>query len=222
MPEDAHTKGGTLMDLLGRVPFERPIETFSEETLSAFVLKPVTHTQSMMIKKSTCSHWMDRHSVAKPVADDKQRKKEKKRKKREREEQEEMKGVFRTVIQHFSAKTWPQWVVHGKPSNPFMQQITPQNCASLGLPDYFDFVTIPMDLKTMQEKTYSDQEDFENDFGLIVSNAKAFNRPGEPVYEMAQELELEFKALYQRLIEQLQQERKRKKKLKKEKKSAKS
>lgn len=53
MPQDADTTEGSLYSLIEGVAFDRPIQTFSDETLrNAFTLKPVTKTPNVTIKTS--------------------------------------------------------------------------------------------------------------------------------------------------------------------------
>lgn len=80
----------------------------------------------------------------------------------------------------------------------------------------------------MQEKVekaeYSRIDQFTTDIKLMVANAKTFNRVGEPVHQMAIELEQLYESKvpgYRATLDELQQERKKRKKEKKKKKDKK-
>ena len=234
MPTDNTTSvPGQMKALLEIKPFERPIETFSEDVLrAAFTLKPISKAKTLTLKTDKS------HSVAPSVSNspdnrsptglteaERREKKEKKKRKREKEEAAEQLELFRTLLREMRLKTWESWNIDGKPGNPFIQKITRQNCKSLGVPNYFDYINTPMDLTRMNEKnekgSYHDFDQFKNDVQLIVANAQVFNRKGEIVYTMADELEALFNEKSRVAIETLASERKRKKKEKKKKKKEK-
>lgn len=77
----------------------------------------------------------------------------------------------------------------------------------------------------MQEKNekggYSELSDFKKDALLIVANAKAFNREGEPVWAMATEFGSMVLLTASNAIDELNTERKKKKREKKKKKEKK-
>ncbi|RLN52087.1 hypothetical protein BBJ28_00003856 [Nothophytophthora sp. Chile5] len=162
--------------------------------------------------------------------DDKERKekKEKKKKKREREDASLLQKLLAPLVTELRALTWAGWVVSGKPGNPFVQKFTRENCKRLGVPNYFDYVKDPMDLTRMKEKVehaeYSKIDQLTADVKLMAANAKTFNRVGEPVHQMAIEIEQLYEsklAGYKKTFEELQQERKKRKKDKKKRKDKK-
>lgn len=76
----------------------------------------------------------------------------------------------------------------------------------------------------MEKADYVRIEQFTSDIKLMVANAKTFNRVGEPVFQMAIELEQLYEsklAGYRATLDDLQQERKKRKKEKKKKKDKK-
>lgn len=76
----------------------------------------------------------------------------------------------------------------------------------------------------MEKAEYSRVDQFTSDIKLLVANAKTFNREGEPVFQMAIELEQLYLSKltgYRTTLEDLQQERKKRKKEKKKKKDKK-
>lgn len=66
-----------------------------------------------------------------------------------------------------------------KRSNDAKPFLVPVDIVALKIPNYPNFVKIPMDLKTMEEKLKSDQyasvQEFKSDFEQIILNAVAFN-----------------------------------------------
>ncbi|KAJ8533272.1 hypothetical protein ON010_g13982 [Phytophthora cinnamomi] len=85
-----------------------------------------------------------------------------------------------------------------------------------------------MDLTRMKEKVeraeYSKIDQFTSDIKLMASNAKTFNRVGEPVHQMAIEIEQLYESklpTYKKMFDDLQQERKKRKKEKKKRKEKK-
>ena len=79
------------------------------------------------------------------------------------------------------------------------QLITPENCVSMGVPDYFMIVKQPMSLDLIatriQGRQYASFSHFEADVQLVIANAKLFNREGEAVHRFAVELEQRFRDL---------------------------
>lgn len=76
----------------------------------------------------------------------------------------------------------------------------------------------------VEKAEYSRIDQFTTDIKLMVANAKTFNRVGEPVHQMAIELEQLYEsklAGYRATLDELQQERKKRKKEKKKKKDKK-
>ncbi|OQR86328.1 hypothetical protein THRCLA_22971, partial [Thraustotheca clavata] len=148
---------------------------------------------------------------------------------REREEAERLKPVLGMLLQEIKAISWKTWPIHNKPGNPFIEKFTRENCKALGVPNYFDYISTPMDLTRMAEKLqhmeYVELSLFSQDVALIVQNAKFFNPIGTPVHEMA----LEFEKHYQQRLEYYIQQgildpegsKKKKKKEKKKKKDKK-
>ena len=68
----------------------------------------------------------------------------------------------------------------------------PVDWEGLGLPDYPQLITRPMDLGTIQTKLeggeYDDHEAFAADVRLVWSNAKTYNQPGSGIYLAADRL----------------------------------
>ena len=74
--------------------------------------------------------------------------------------------------------------------DPFMEPVDP---VALGLPDYFDVVSTPMDLGTVRKRlaagAYNGAEGFLGDVALVFDNAMAYNPDGSRVHRQAKELQ---------------------------------
>jgi hypothetical protein len=72
---------------------------------------------------------------------------------------------------------------------------TPVDPIALGIPDYFQIVTSPMDLGTIMTKLemnqYGDPEEFHDDVRLVFHNCRLYNAPGSDIVIMANILESE-------------------------------
>lgn len=80
-----------------------------------------------------------------------------------------------------------------KNSVPFLK---PVDYIALDIPDYLKVIKNPMDVGTIEtklmENKYKSIQAFADDFDLIVSNAKKFNNPTDPVTQAAFSLEAYF------------------------------
>jgi len=76
---------------------------------------------------------------------------------------------------------------------PFLQPVDP---VRLNIPDYFDIIKQPMDFATIRSHlgkgTYKGMHDFASDVRLVFQNAIMYNKPGSPVYQMADALAKQF------------------------------
>lgn len=86
-----------------------------------------------------------------------------------------------------------------KSSPPFTEPIDP---IEQGIPDYFDIIEKPMDLRTVESKVltsqYTSMEDFVGDCNLIWSNAKTYNAPYSITFAQAVDMENVFELLVRR------------------------
>lgn len=61
------------------------------------------------------------------------------------------------------------------------------------VPDYYDFIKFPMDIRSMDKKLqnneYKDKDSFVDDVKLIFSNTRRYNQPETVYYKAADELE---------------------------------
>nr|CCA21943.1 conserved hypothetical protein [Albugo laibachii Nc14]CCA24792.1 conserved hypothetical protein [Albugo laibachii Nc14] len=234
-----------LVGLLDGVPFDRPIQPLPENFLRAAFQLPVGSKPGPLMQRvkekdgkhtgmarspssQTAVSGGKASTTAEKAKGKSEDKKEKKRRKREREDANMLQKILAPLVMELRDVTWVKWIVHGKPSNPFIQKITRDNCKRLGVPTYFEYVTEAMDLTRMKEKVekaeYHKIDQFSHDVQQVVKNATTFNRAGEPVHQMALELEqLYFSKLktYRSTFEELQQERKKRKKEEKKKKKEK-
>ena len=73
---------------------------------------------------------------------------------------------------------------------PFMQPVDP---IALNIPHYRDIIKVPMDLSTIRKKLdlqeYSNAEEFESDFRLMLNNCFTFNSPDQDIYQFGKQLE---------------------------------
>ncbi|TDH72477.1 hypothetical protein CCR75_001269 [Bremia lactucae] len=234
-----------LLSLLDGVPFDRPIEPLPESVVksalqlpagskSGPVMHPLSSRRSQGLIHAPPFTGTERAVHAEKqkgkAKDDKERKekKERKKKKREREDASVLQKLLAPLVTELRGLTWAGWVVSGKAGNPFIQKFTKDNCKRLGVPNYFDYVMHPMDLTRMKEKVehaeYTKIDQFTADIKLMAANAKTFNRVGEPVHQMAIEIEQLYESklqVYRKMFDDLQQERKRRKKEKKKRKEKK-
>lgn len=73
----------------------------------------------------------------------------------------------------------------------------PVDVVKMNIPTYYNVITQPMDLSTMEKKLkaneYSSPQAVADDFALMAQNAKTFNGPDHLVTQMGQRLEATFK-----------------------------
>jgi len=81
---------------------------------------------------------------------------------------------------------------------PFKEPVDPKK---LNIPDYYETIVLPMDLRTIENKlynqTYHNMSDFANDIRLIWSNAETFNGPTNDVTLLARQLRELFEKNFQ-------------------------
>ena len=97
------------------------------------------------------------------------------------------------LLGEMEALKWKGW------GNPFESEITPENCASFGLPQYFTVVdksmSLPVIRRAMDSKEHYGLAQFRVDFDLMVSNALTYNPKGDPVHNMALDMKSKLDAL---------------------------
>ena len=78
-------------------------------------------------------------------------------------------------------------------ARPFLEPVDP---VKLNIPKYFEIITNPMDLSTIERKLnqgrYSTPQEFIDDFNLMVENCVKFNGPENPVSKMGKNLQAQF------------------------------
>jgi histone acetyltransferase len=106
-----------------------------------------------------------------------------------RKERHSIRKMFITVVKYLK-KQDEAW--------PFMEPVNAEE-----VPDYYSFITYPMDLKTMGSKAergeYKDVAAFVIDFYRLVDNSRGYNKPETQYYICADKLEANFK-LFMRTI----------------------
>jgi len=85
-------------------------------------------------------------------------------------------------------------IKHLKDAWPFQEAVNPKL-----VPDYYNIIKEPMDLKTMtkrlNERHYKTKDMFKNDFLLVVNNCKSYNTPETTYYRCADAIEQRFHEL---------------------------
>ncbi|GMI37694.1 hypothetical protein TeGR_g14455 [Tetraparma gracilis] len=112
----------------------------------------------------------------------------------------EVKAVAAGIWEEFNAREYDDG--YGK-SNPFRMHISRDNCASLGMADYFDRIQLSMSYQAMGEKvkneTYPDLKTMFADLTLIVNNCLIYNPDGRsPVRKAGMELGKQVKACHKK------------------------
>ncbi|CBJ31749.1 conserved unknown protein [Ectocarpus siliculosus] len=117
---------------------------------------------------------------------------------------QDAKSLVKPLISRLVAMKWPSgW------GNPFTTVFKKSNAP----PRYFEFIKRPMNLTfirdNLNKNKYTTVAEVEADLELIVTNALAFNRPSDPVYQFALELQEAFRSelsLIKRNLEDLAQQ----------------
>jgi len=77
----------------------------------------------------------------------------------------------------------------------------PVDSKKLNIPDYYETIILPMDLRTVEKKlfeqSYNNMSDFANDVRLIWSNAETFNGPTNDITLLARQLRELFEKNFQ-------------------------
>jgi hypothetical protein len=107
-------------------------------------------------------------------------------------------------------KLWDMEFVNLGGTNPFRIVIDRENCASIGAPDYFDVITIPMNLTYIQEKVrkmqYATLQEFFGDMDLMIDNALTYNSDtGNPYRIAAEEMKKRHMRIVKKVWSQIQQ-----------------
>ncbi|XP_065192116.1 bromodomain-containing protein 2-like isoform X3 [Sycon ciliatum] len=89
---------------------------------------------------------------------------------------------------------------HSRYSWPFLQPVDP---VALGIPDYYDIITQPMDLGTVRDKmeryAYQSAAEFAADVRLVFDNCRRYNTPDHDVVHMAMQLQNAFEEQFAQL-----------------------
>ena len=84
-------------------------------------------------------------------------------------------------------------VKKARDARPFLEPVDP---VKLNIPRYFDVITNPMDLSTIESKlnrgAYSTAQEFTDDFNLMIENCVKFNGPENPITKMAKNIQATF------------------------------
>ena len=107
-------------------------------------------------------------------------------------------------------KLWDMEFVNLGGTNPFRIVIDRENCASIGAADYFDVITIPMNLTYIQDKVrkmqYATLQEFFGDMDLMIENALTYNSDtGNPYRIAAEEMKKRHMRIVKKVWSQIQQ-----------------
>jgi hypothetical protein len=95
------------------------------------------------------------------------------------------------IIEPVFKKLWDMEFVNLGGTNPFRIVIDRDNCASIGAPDYFDVIRIPMNLTYIQRKVskmqYDTMQALFADVDLMIENAISYNSDAGNPYRIAAE-----------------------------------
>ncbi|CAM9395292.1 unnamed protein product [Hapterophycus canaliculatus] len=115
----------------------------------------------------------------------------------------DVRSAAKPLISKLVAMKWPGW------GNPFMTVFKKSNAP----PRYFEFIKRPMNLTFVRDNVnrnkYISVDEVEVDLELIVSNALTFNRPIDPVYQFALELQTAFRSELPLIKQDLEEQRRR-------------
>jgi len=82
-------------------------------------------------------------------------------------------------------------------AQPFLKPVDP---IALGIPDYFEKISHPMDMSTVKHRldthAYRTAEEFHRDMTQMFENCYTYNQPESGVYAMGKDLQKAFEALY--------------------------
>jgi hypothetical protein len=96
-------------------------------------------------------------------------------------------------------------------TNPFRIVLNEENCAMMGVPDYCQVVTKPMNLTYIQTKVnqchYETLQEFFADLELMIQNSFLYNSdPTNPYHIATKELRKQFKKMAKNLLSSIQQQ----------------
>jgi Bromodomain len=129
---------------------------------------------------------------------------------RKRKAPETPQRALHNIIEPIFQKLWDMEFAHLGSTNPFRIIIDRDNCASVGAPDYFDYITQPMNLTYIQQKVQGNQYEslatFCADVELMITNALTYNSdPSNPYRVAAEDLQSKYKKMVARVRKALQQ-----------------
>jgi hypothetical protein len=113
------------------------------------------------------------------------------------------------VIEPVFKRLWDMQFVNLGHTNPFRIVIDRETCASLGAPDYFDYIDTPMNLAYIQEKVntmnYTSLHAFFADVELMINNAILYNSdPSNPYRIAAEEMNKRHSKIVKKVLQQIQ------------------
>jgi hypothetical protein len=123
--------------------------------------------------------------------EEEQRRKEEELLTRKKSPVETPQQALHKIIEPVFKKLWDMEFVNLGGTNPFRIVIDRDNCASIGAPDYFDVIRIPMNLTYIQQKVsrmqYDTMQGLFADVDLMIENAISYNSDAGNPYRIAAE-----------------------------------
>lgn len=179
--------------------------------------KSPVSTAASQVEQARIKAERDRQIEMAKAREDARKRREEEERKRAREEEAKRKTRIETpqqalhkIYHPIFKKLWDMEFAELSGTNPFRTRITPENCASLGAPDYFDIVKEPMNLMIVQEKVermdYPTLQSFFSDIELMINNALKYNSDaGNPYHKAAVEMRKLFRKIGKKVVQTLQQ-----------------
>jgi hypothetical protein len=178
-------------------------------------------TPSMMEQTEQARQKADlerQRAQARKREDSRRRREEDERRRKEEELTRKKSGVetpqqaLHKAMEPVFKKFWDMEFVNLGSTNPFRIVIDRENCASIGAADYFDVITIPMNLKYIQDKVnklqYTSFKEFFADVDLMISNAILYNSdPSNPYRIAAEEMKRRHQRIVKKVYQQIEQKR---------------
>jgi hypothetical protein len=167
------------------------------------------------------AEWERQREQARQREEDRQTREEEERKRREIELERRRKHVdtpqhgLHKIYYPIFIRLWEMDFVHLGGINPFRIVIDRDNCGSVGAPDYFDIIEVPMNLTYIQRKVdnmeYDSLTAFFDDCELMLKNGILYNSdPTNPYRIAAEEMKKKYAKMKKKVLQTIQQKQQRK------------
>lgn len=148
--------------------------------------------------------------LARRRREEEDRKKREEEMQRKRQKPDTPQQALQKIYAPLFKKLWDMEFSNLNGTNPFRIVIDRNNCASMGAPDYFDVISIPMNLTYIQKKVekmeYKTLKEFFNDVDLLISNALLYNSdPANPYRVAAEEMKRRYMKMAKKVVQSLKE-----------------